>query len=40
VSLRPRAAIRRSKRAVRARLTLRMTGAATDTQTVTLRGKS
>jgi hypothetical protein len=40
VSLRPRAAIRRSKRAVRAKLTLRMTGAATDTQTVTLRGKS
>lgn len=40
VSLSPPAAVRRSKSAVRAKLTLRMTGAATDTQTVTLRGKS
>ena len=44
VSLKPSAAVRkalaRSKTSVRAKLTLRMTGAATDTQTVTFRGKS
>ena len=44
VSLQPSAAVRkalaRSKTAVRAKLTLRMTGAAADTQTVTFRGKS
>ena len=44
VSLRPSAAVRkalaRSKTSVRAKLTLRMTGAAADTQTVTFRGKS
>ena len=44
VSLRPSSAVRkalaRSKTSVKAKLTLRMTGAATDTQTVTFRGKS
>jgi hypothetical protein len=35
-----RKALARSKTSVRAKLTLRMTGAATDTQTVTFRGKS
>ena len=44
VSLQPSDAVRkalaRSKTSVRAKLTLRMTGAATDTQTVTFRGKS
>ena len=44
VSLQPSAAVRkalaRSKTSVRAKLTLRMTGAAADTQTVTFRGKS
>lgn len=44
VSLKPSAAVRkalaRSKTSVKAKLTLRMTGAATDTQTVTFRGKS
>jgi hypothetical protein len=44
VSLKPSAAVRkalaRSKTSVRAKLTLRMKGAATDTQTVTFRGKS
>jgi regulation of enolase protein 1 (concanavalin A-like superfamily) len=44
VSLRPSAAVRkalaRSKTSVKATLTLRMTGAAADTQTVTFRGKS
>jgi regulation of enolase protein 1 (concanavalin A-like superfamily) len=44
VSLKPSATVRkalaRSKTSVRAKLTLRMTGAATDTQTVTFRGKS
>lgn len=44
VSLRPSAAIRRAlsrtKSSVRVKLTLRMTGARVDTQTVTLKGKS
>jgi hypothetical protein len=44
VSLQPSATVRkalaRSKKSVRAKLTLRMTGAAADTQNVTFRGKS